>query len=61
MAEQWTHRPGVDPEAQLKELERTLGLQNLKDVSIQDINGQKVLQIYTNDQKFHIPMNVVAP
>ena len=59
MAEQWTHRPGVEPQEQLKELEKTLGLQNLKDVSIQEIAGQKVLQILTNDKKYHITMTEV--
>lgn len=59
MAEQWTHRPGVDPEAQLKELERTLGLQNLKDVSIQTVGTAKVLQILTNDKKYQITMTEV--
>ena len=59
MAEQWTHRPGVDPEAQLKELERTLGLQNLKDVSVQTVGATKVLQILTNDKKYHINLTEV--
>jgi hypothetical protein len=59
MAEQWTHRPGVPSEDQLKELERTLGLQNLKDVSIQTVGATKVLQILTNDKKYHINLTEV--
>ena len=59
MPEQWSHRPGMPPEDQLKELERTLGLTNLKDVSIQDVAGQKVLQILTQDKKYQITMTEV--
>jgi hypothetical protein len=59
MPEQWSHRPGVDPAEQLKELERTLGLTNLKDVSIQEVAGQKVLQILTQDKKYQITMTEV--
>ena len=57
--EQWTHRPDMDPQLQLRELERTLGLQNLKDVSVQDVGGTKVLQIYQNNKKYHISMTEV--
>lgn len=52
----WEHRPGVDPAEQLKELGNTLGLQNLKDVSIEEVGGVKVLQVLTKDKKYHIPM-----
>ena len=52
----WENRPGVDPAEQLKELGNTLGIQNLKDVSIEEVAGVKVLQVLTKDKKYQIAM-----
>jgi hypothetical protein len=52
MSEQWTFRPGKDPNEQLLELERTFGIQNLKDVSIELIGASYYLQIVTGEKKF---------
>jgi hypothetical protein len=52
----WSFRPGVDPAEQLKELGNTLGIQNLKDVSIEEVAGVKVLQVLTKDKKYQIAM-----
>jgi len=56
----WDHRPGVDPAEQLKELGNTLGIQNLKDVSVEtDDTGNTYLQLFTNNKKFKINMTEV--
>lgn len=52
MAENWSFRPGVDPSEQLKELERTFGFTNLKDVSIVQVGADYYLQILTDTKKF---------
>lgn len=57
--EAWSYRPGCDPQEQLKELERTLGLQNLKDVSIQEVGATKVLQILTGTKKYQVTLTEV--
>ena len=59
MSEAWSHRPGVDPQEQLKEIEKTFGLQNLKDVSVQTVGGLQVLQIQQNNKTYHITMTEV--
>lgn len=44
----WAHRPGVEPEQQLNELEKTLGLDNLKDIQVKTdfpVAGQQEPQI----------------
>ena len=56
----WSFRPGVEPSEQLKELGDTLGLQNLKDVSVDtDDAGNTYLHIFTNDKKYKIQMTEV--
>lgn len=57
--EQWTYRPGVDPQEQLKELERTIGLQNLKDVSLETVGANTVLQILTQTKKYQVILTEV--
>jgi hypothetical protein len=56
----WSFRPGIAPEDQLKEIGETLGLQNLTDVSIEEVGGVKVLQVLTKDKKYHIAMTEVS-
>lgn len=55
----WSFRPGVDPQEQLKELGDTLGIQNLKDVSVQEDTGNTYLYIYTDTKKFRVLLTEV--
>ena len=48
----WSFRPGVDPAEQLKELGDTLGIQNLRDVSVKEDTGNTYLYIYTDTKTF---------
>ena len=48
----WSFRPGADPQEQLKELSDTLGIQNLKDVSVKEVAGSTYLYIYTDTKTY---------
>lgn len=52
----WSFRPGIPIEQQLQELEKTLGIDNLKNVSI-DTNG--LMTIFTQDKKFQVQLTEV--
>lgn len=48
----WSFRPGIDPQEQLRELGETLGIQNLKDVSVKTVGADTYLYIYTDTKTF---------
>ena len=53
----WRNRPGVTAEERFNELEKTMGLQNLKDVQVDEANA--FLFIFTETKKFRITMTEV--
>ena len=53
----WRNREGLKPEERLNELEKTLGLQNLQDIEIDETNAY--LYVYTETKKFRISMTEV--
>ena len=48
----WRNREGQETEQRFKELEETLGIQNLKDVALLDEGGNKYLVVYTDTTKY---------
>ena len=53
----WKNRPGLSPEQRFEELEKTLGIENIQDMEIDEENG--FLFIYTDTKKFRITMTEV--
>ena len=51
------YRPELQAEHQLRELERTLGIQNLKDVQVDEDN--LLLYIFTETKKFSVALTLV--
>lgn len=54
----WNYRPDQDPQAQLLDIEKSLGVSNLRDVSIDETNG--FLYVFTETKKFRITMTDVS-
>ena len=50
----WRNRPGLDQEQRFDEIEKTLGLENIKDVSFDETTG--IFRIFTETKKFKITM-----
>ena len=53
----WRNRAGVEAEERLEEIEKTLGIQNLQDVQVDEANS--FLYIFTETKKFRITMTEV--
>lgn len=51
------NRPGQTPEEKFTELEKTLGIENLQDVEVDEENA--LLYVYTENKKFKIVMTEV--
>lgn len=51
------YRPDLQAEHQIRELERTLGIQNLKDVQVDEEN--LLLYIFTDTKKYSIALTLV--
>lgn len=49
----WSFRPGIPIEQQLQELEKTIGIENLQNIQI-DENG--LMTIFTQDKKFQVQL-----
>ena len=56
----WSFRPGVDPAEQLKELGDTLGIQNLRDVSVKAVGSDTFLYVYTETKTFRVQLTEVV-
>lgn len=52
----WSFRPGVPVEQQLEELEKTMGIDNLKNV---EISNTGLMTIFTQDKKFQVQLTEV--
>lgn len=53
----WRNRPGLDPEQRFDEIEKSLGIENIQDLEIDEANGY--LYVYTETKKFRITMTEV--
>jgi len=53
-------RPGINPEEQLKEIEKSFGLQNLNDVEIVEESGTHYLYLFTDTKKFKVALTQVS-
>ncbi len=56
----WSFRPGIDAQKQLEELEKTIGIENLQNVSVILNSGTYYLQIFTQDKKFRVQLTEVS-
>lgn len=54
----WRNRPGIDQEQRFDEIEKTLGLQNLEDVQIDEANLK--LYIFTETGKYSVTLTPVS-
>lgn len=54
----WSNQPGQDPQQQFQRLEKEFGIQNLKDIKIDEDAGY--LYIFTKTKKFRISMTDVT-
>ena len=52
----WVYRPGNDPQTQLKEIEDTLGIQNLRDVQVDE--AALKLYLFTDTKKYSVALTV---
>lgn len=52
----WSFRPGIPVEQQLQELEKTLGIENLTNIQIDETG---LMTIFTQDKKFQVQLNEV--
>lgn len=55
----WANRPDIKPEEQLLELEKTFGIENLKNVDVINESGSYYLQIYAQNKKFRVQLTEV--
>lgn len=54
----WRNRPGVDPEQRFDELEKTLGIENIRDFQV-DEDALK-LYIFTETHKYSVNLTLVS-
>ena len=55
----WANRPGNPPEERLEELEKTFGIENLKNVKIEEDGGVRYMYIYAQDKKYRVQLTEV--
>lgn len=55
----WSYRPDQDPQEQLKDIEDSLGIQNLRDVAVKDDSGTMYLYVYTDTKTYRVGLTEV--
>lgn len=55
----WNYRPDQDPQEQLKAVEDSLSIQNLRDVSVKEDAGTMYLYVYTDTKTYRVGLTEV--